>query len=133
LKERELEFKERKKEKSLSALKSGSAHTALAVQYNPRMASEFPQIASLTAVLGLELFLFPKGEALLNKTERGREREGQPESSTIARPWWWGLSWKTDSTGVPDDHGHVPRHPFPVWHNLYQPQVTAGPFLCSQI
>jgi hypothetical protein len=29
---------------------------------------------------------FPKGEILLNKTER--EREGRPESSTIGRPWW---------------------------------------------
>jgi hypothetical protein len=35
LKERELEFKERKKEKASGALKSGSTHIALAVQYNP--------------------------------------------------------------------------------------------------
>jgi hypothetical protein len=34
LKERELESEERKKEKSLGALKSGSTHVALAVQYN---------------------------------------------------------------------------------------------------
>jgi hypothetical protein len=32
------------------------------------------------------------GEILLNKTEGEREREGQPESSTIARPWWGELS-----------------------------------------
>jgi hypothetical protein len=33
-----------------------------------------------------------------------------------------GLSWKIDSTGVPDSHGHTPRQFFPVWHNLYRPQ-----------
>jgi hypothetical protein len=43
------------------------------------------------------------------------------------------LSWKTDSTGVLDAHGHIPRQSFPVWHNLYWPQVTAGPFVHCQI
>jgi hypothetical protein len=44
-----------------------------------------------------------------------------------------GLSWKTDSTGVLDAHGHILRQSFPVWHNLYWPQVKAGPFVCRQI
>jgi hypothetical protein len=34
---------------------------------------------------------------------------------------------------VLDSHGHVPRQPFPVWHNLYQPQVKTCPFVCHQI
>jgi hypothetical protein len=34
---------------------------------------------------------------------------------------------------VLDGHGHIPRQPFPVWHNLYQPQVTACPFVRCQI
>jgi hypothetical protein len=34
---------------------------------------------------------------------------------------------------VPDGHGHIPRQPFPVWHNLYRPQVKAYPFVLCQI
>jgi hypothetical protein len=33
---------------------------------------------------------------------------------------------------VPDAHGHIPRQPFPVWYNLYSPQVTAGPFVVAK-
>jgi hypothetical protein len=51
----------------------------------------------------------------------------------MARPWLGGLSWKIHSTSVPDAHGHIPRQAFPVWHNLYQPQVMAGPFMHCQI
>jgi hypothetical protein len=73
--ERELEFEERKKEKSLGALKLGFAHVALAAQYNPCLASEFPQIACLTAVMGLEIFLsFPREKPSLTR-QRERERE----------------------------------------------------------
>jgi hypothetical protein len=77
LSERELEFKERKKEKSLGALKSGSAHVALAVWYNPHphLASEFPQIACCSAVVSSELFLsFPREKPSL--TRQKEEREG---------------------------------------------------------
>jgi hypothetical protein len=88
LKERELEFKERKK-KSLGALKSGSTYVALAVWYNPCLASEFPQLACLTAVMGSELFLsfLMEKSSLTRQRERERERKGQSESSTIARLW----------------------------------------------
>jgi hypothetical protein len=80
LKERELEFKERKK-RSLGALMSGSTHVALAVWYKHlagiRVLSDcLPYVCN-----GLGAFhQFPRGETLLNKTER--ERESQPESST---------------------------------------------------
>jgi hypothetical protein len=84
-------------------------------------APEFSQAACLTTVMGLELFLrFPRGKpSLMRERERERERKGQPERSAVARPWDGGFSWRTDSIRVPDSHGHVPRQPFPVWHNLY--------------
>jgi hypothetical protein len=44
-----------------------------------------------------------------------------------------GLSRKIDSTRVPDAHRHIPKQSFPVWHNLYQPQVMACPFVHCQI
>jgi hypothetical protein len=34
---------------------------------------------------------------------------------------------------VLDGHSHLPRQPFPVWHNLYQPQLKACPFMHHQI
>jgi hypothetical protein len=40
------------------------------------------------------------------------------------------LSWRTDSMGVPDGHGHIPRQPFPVWHNLYWPWLRRNVLLC---
>jgi hypothetical protein len=50
------------------------------VWYNPCLASEFPQIAwknKKQKKKSLELFLFPKEETLLNKTEREGEKVDQ--------------------------------------------------------
>jgi hypothetical protein len=44
-----------------------------------------------------------------------------------------GLSWKTDCTRMLDTHSHIPRQSFPVWLNLYWPQVMGGPFMHHQI
>jgi hypothetical protein len=42
--------------------------------------------------MGSELFFsFPKEKPSLTR-EREREREGQPERSTVARLWWGGVS-----------------------------------------
>jgi hypothetical protein len=43
-----------------------------------------------------------------------------------------GLSWRTDPIIGPVGHGHIPTQPFPVWHNLYQPQLKTGPFMGHQ-
>jgi hypothetical protein len=78
---RKREFKERKK--NLSALKSGSTHIALAVQYKSLLACEFSQVAYFTAVMGLELFLrFPREKpSLTRERERERERERDRRSA----------------------------------------------------
>jgi hypothetical protein len=82
LKEKKLEFKERKKERSLGALKLGSAHVALHCSIIPHLASEFPQIACLTAVMGSELFLsFPREKPSLT-----RPREGEREKVDLRVP-----------------------------------------------
>jgi hypothetical protein len=84
LKDRESESLRRGK-KMLGALKSGSAHIALAVWYNPLAGTRVLSGYLLYSCNGLTAFSqFPKGETLLNK----RKREVQPERSSVARPWW---------------------------------------------
>jgi hypothetical protein len=73
--EREREFKERGK-KSLSTLKSGSTQVALPVWYNPPASIQVLSGCLPYSYNGLGAFpQFPKGETLLNKRERERERE----------------------------------------------------------
>jgi hypothetical protein len=64
-----------KKKKSLGTLKLGSAHVALAVQYNPPSGVQVPSDCLPYRCNGLRAFpQFPKGEILLNKVEREREK-----------------------------------------------------------
>jgi hypothetical protein len=65
------------RKKSLGALKSDSAHIAMAVQNKPLASNKFSWFACFTTVMGLELFFrFPREKpSLTKKRERERERE----------------------------------------------------------
>jgi hypothetical protein len=80
--------------------------------------------------MGSEFFLsFPKEKPSLT-IEREREK------FDLRVPLYLGhggaLSWRTHSIRVLDGHSHVLRQPFPIWHNLYRPQVMAGLFVVAK-
>jgi hypothetical protein len=73
--------------KRLGALKSGSAHIALAVWYKPWPIPKFPGFACLTAGMGLELFLrLLRERPSLTEREREREREEREKVSLGGPP-----------------------------------------------
>jgi hypothetical protein len=103
------------RKRSLGALKLRSTHVALAVWYKPLADPDFLGCLPYSCN-GLRAFpQVPEGEALLNKREREVSLKGQPYLGCGGESFLENRFHQSAS--------HVLRQDFPVWHNLYRPQV----------